>query len=130
MFEYKTRGTCSEKIELEIDKENKITFCKFYRGCAGNTAGLAKMVIGRDADEVKALLRGVPCRGSTSCTISCPAPSRNMKSCARKRMARRSKTMSAKRKHIDRKTIMVRVICIVLALLLIGSSLAALFGGY
>ena len=38
--------------------------------------------------------------------------------------------MSAKRKHIDRKTIMVRVICIVLALLLIGSSLAALFGGY
>lgn len=67
MFQYKTHGTCSEKIELEIDGENRITFCKFYRGCAGNTAGLAKMVIGRDADEVKALLRGVPCRGSTSC---------------------------------------------------------------
>lgn len=38
--------------------------------------------------------------------------------------------MTGKRKHINKKTIMVRVICIVLALLLIGSSLAALFGGY
>lgn len=67
MFEYKTKGTCSVKIELEIDDDNKISFCKFYRGCAGNTMGLSKMVIGRDADEVKELLRGVPCQGNTSC---------------------------------------------------------------
>ena len=29
--------------------------------------GLAKMVVGRKADDVKELLRGIPCRGATSC---------------------------------------------------------------
>ena len=67
MFEYKTKGTCSTQIDLEIGADNKITYCAFHRGCPGNTAGLAKMVIGRDADEVKNLLRGIPCRGTTSC---------------------------------------------------------------
>ena len=54
-------------VDLEIDENNKITHCQFHRGCKGNTEGLARMVIGRDADEVKNLLRGVPCQGSTSC---------------------------------------------------------------
>ncbi len=67
MFEYKTKGTCSTQIDLEIGADNKITYCAIHRGCPGNTAGLAKMVIGRDADEVKKLLRGIPCRGTTSC---------------------------------------------------------------
>ena len=67
MFTYKTRGTCSTAIDLEIDQSNIITACQFHNGCKGNTAGLAKMVIGRNADEVKALLRGIPCRGATSC---------------------------------------------------------------
>ena len=38
-----------------------------HNGCRGNTAGLAKMVVGRKADDVKELLRGIPCRGATSC---------------------------------------------------------------
>ena len=67
MFTYKTRGTCSTAIDIEIDKNNIITACKIHQGCRGNTAGLAKMVIGRDANEVKNLLRGIPCRGDTSC---------------------------------------------------------------
>lgn len=67
MFTYKTRGTCSSAIELEIDGNNKITHCRFIQGCKGNTAGLAAMVIGRDADEVRDKLRGIPCRGNTSC---------------------------------------------------------------
>ena len=67
MFTYQTRGTCSVAIDLEIDENNKITYCEFHRGCAGNTKGLARMVIGRDADEVRELLRGIPCRGNTSC---------------------------------------------------------------
>ena len=44
-----------------------ITHCKFHNGCRGNTQGLARMVIGRKADDVKEILRGVPCRGDTSC---------------------------------------------------------------
>ncbi len=67
MFQYKTRGTCSTQINLEIDEKGVITACSFVNGCRGNTQGLAKMVIGRNADEVKDLLRGIQCRGGTSC---------------------------------------------------------------
>lgn len=67
MFEYKTKGTCSTQIDLEIDENDRITYCKFHKGCAGNTAGLSKMVIGRNAREVSEMLRGTPCQGSTSC---------------------------------------------------------------
>ena len=66
MFEYKTKGTCSTQIDLEIE-DGVITHCKFHNGGRGNTQGLARMVIGRKADDVKEILRGVPCRGDTSC---------------------------------------------------------------
>jgi len=66
MMHYKTSGTCSVQIDLEIEN-GVITHCEFIRGCRGNTQGLAKMVIGRKADEVKDLLRGIACRGNTSC---------------------------------------------------------------
>lgn len=66
MFQYKTQGTCATAIDLEI-VDGVITHCEFHRGCPGNTAGLAKMVIGRKADEVAQLLAGTPCRGNTSC---------------------------------------------------------------
>lgn len=67
MYHYKTRGTCSTQIDLDIDENGVITSCAFINGCRGNTQGLARMVIGRKADEVKELLRGIPCRGNTSC---------------------------------------------------------------
>lgn len=67
MFEYKTRGTCSTQIDLNIDQDGIITACEIHNGCRGNTRGLATMVVGRKADEVKELLRGIPCRGGTSC---------------------------------------------------------------
>ncbi len=63
---YKTRGTCSSAIDLEIEN-GIITACSFTGGCRGNTQGLARMVVGRDAREVMENLRGVPCRGATSC---------------------------------------------------------------
>ena len=52
MFEYKTHGTCSTQIDLEIE-DGVITACTIHNGCRGNTAGLAKMVVGRKADDVK-----------------------------------------------------------------------------
>lgn len=66
MYIYKTSGTCSRAIELEIS-EGVITHCRFEGGCKGNTEGLARMVIGQKAEEVADRLAGVECRGNTSC---------------------------------------------------------------
>ena len=66
MFEYKTHGTCSTQIDLEIE-DGIITACTIHNGCRGNTQGVAKLAIGRPADEVAAMLEGIQCRGGTSC---------------------------------------------------------------
>ena len=66
MFSYKCQGTCSTSIDLEI-RDGIITFCRINNGCKGNTQGLARMTIGRNAEEVAAKLSGIPCRGNTSC---------------------------------------------------------------
>ena len=66
MFHYKTKGTCSQQIDLEIEN-GIITYCAFIGGCRGNTQGVAKLVTGRNANEVKEMLRGTLCRGNTSC---------------------------------------------------------------
>ncbi len=67
MFVYQCKGTCARQIELEINNEGIITHCKFIGGCTGNTTGVAKLVTGRKANEVKDLLRGTLCRPTTSC---------------------------------------------------------------
>ena len=66
MFTYKTKGVCSSQIDLEI-RDGVITHCKFTGGCRGNTAGLAIAVTGQNAEDVMNRLRGIPCRGATSC---------------------------------------------------------------
>ncbi len=66
MYHYRTRGTCSTAIDLEI-RDGIITHCKIHNGCKGNTEGLSRLVIGRNAEEVANELAGIPCRGDTSC---------------------------------------------------------------
>ena len=66
MFNYKCSGTCSTSIDLEI-RDGVIPACKINAGCRGNTQGVAKLAVGRKADEVAAMLKGIPCRGDTSC---------------------------------------------------------------
>ena len=66
MFHYQCRGTCSTSIDLEI-QDGIITYCKINNGCRGNTQGVAKLAIGRKADEIADMLSGIPCRGDTSC---------------------------------------------------------------
>ena len=66
MYNYKCQGTCSTSIDLEI-QDGIITYCKINNGCAGNTRGIAKLVTGRNAEEVAEALSGIPCRGDTSC---------------------------------------------------------------
>ena len=66
MYHYKTVGTCSTAIDIQI-KDGIISYCQFTGGCRGNTQGLSKMVIGRSADEVRKALSGILCRNNTSC---------------------------------------------------------------
>ena len=67
MFTYQCKGTCSTSIDLEIDANGIITYCKINNGCRGNTQGVARLALGRKAEEVAAQLKGIPCRGDTSC---------------------------------------------------------------
>lgn len=66
MNTYKTRGVCSLAIEYEIEND-VITHCRFIGGCAGNTQGVAALVKGMHVDEAIARLKGIQCRGGTSC---------------------------------------------------------------
>ena len=66
MNTYKTRGVCSRAIEFEVEN-GVITACKFIGGCTGNTQGVAALVIGMQIDEAIKRLKGIQCRGGTSC---------------------------------------------------------------
>ena len=66
MFTYRTHGTCSTAMYLEI-QDGVITYCRIENGCKGNTQGLARMVVGQKAEEVASKLEGIQCRAGTSC---------------------------------------------------------------
>ncbi|MGI6192137.1 MAG: TIGR03905 family TSCPD domain-containing protein [Christensenellales bacterium] len=66
MFTYKTHGTCSSRIDLEFDGD-VITSCRIHDGCKGNVAAINQLVVGMKIDDVIQRLKGIPCRGSTSC---------------------------------------------------------------
>ncbi len=66
MTTYRTSGTCSSAINYEVEN-GIVTKCEFVGGCPGNTTGVAKLVIGRKVEDVIAMLKGIPCRGGTSC---------------------------------------------------------------
>lgn len=57
---YKTHGTCSQAIQLELDGDI-IKSVEFIGGCAGNTQGVATLVQGMKAEEVIAKLEGIRC---------------------------------------------------------------------
>lgn len=67
MFTYATKGTCSRQILFDVDAENKMHNVRFIGGCGGNLQGIARLVEGKDIDEIQALLAGVRCKGNTSC---------------------------------------------------------------
>ena len=67
MFTYSTKGTCSRQILFDVDADNKMHNLRFIGGCSGNLQGIARLVEGKDIDEVEKLLAGVRCKGNTSC---------------------------------------------------------------
>ncbi|MBQ7879893.1 MAG: TIGR03905 family TSCPD domain-containing protein [Clostridia bacterium] len=67
MFTYSTRGTCSRQILFNVDAENKMHDVRFIGGCGGNLQGIARLVEGKDINEVEKLLAGIRCKNNTSC---------------------------------------------------------------
>lgn len=65
---YKTRGTCSQFIQVALDEDGRICQCHFHGGCDGNTKGLSRLVIGMKPQEVIRRLDGIRCGSKyTSC---------------------------------------------------------------
>lgn len=67
MFTYSTKGTCSRQILFDVDAENKMHNVRFIGGCGGNLQGIAKLVEGKDINEIEVILSGIRCRNNTSC---------------------------------------------------------------
>lgn len=64
---YKTKGTCSSQIEVELDG-NIVKEVKFTGGCNGNLQAIPKLVYGMTVDEVVNRISGISCNGrGTSC---------------------------------------------------------------
>ncbi len=66
-MEYRTEGTCSRRIFLELDGDT-IRSVSFEGGCNGNLKGISSLVEGMNRDEAIARLKGIHCGfKSTSC---------------------------------------------------------------
>ena len=56
-YEYKTKGTCSQRIIFDI-VDGKVLNVQFIGGCNGNLQGISKLVEGMDAQEVIQKIEG------------------------------------------------------------------------
>ena len=66
-YTYKTKGTCSSQIVFDLEN-GIVRNVTFTGGCNGNLKAIAKLVEGREATEVIALLKGNTCGfKNTSC---------------------------------------------------------------
>ena len=64
---YKTKGTCSTQIELELEG-NIVHNVKFTGGCNGNLQAIPKLVEGLTVEEVEERIGGIHCGfKNTSC---------------------------------------------------------------
>ncbi len=67
MQTYLTKGTCSRQILFEITDDNKVKNVKFIGGCSGNLQAVSRLVDDRNIDDVISTLKGIKCKGNTSC---------------------------------------------------------------
>ncbi len=58
--EYTTQGVCSRKIIVDVE-DGVITECRFVGGCAGNTQGVAALVVGMRVEDAIGKIKGIKC---------------------------------------------------------------------
>ena len=57
---------CSKSVSFDYE-DGVIKNVFFDRGCPGNTQGVARLSEGRTPQELISILKGIQCRGETSC---------------------------------------------------------------
>ena len=65
---YKTQGTCSTFIDLEVE-DGILKNVSYIGGCNGNLQGLCRLVKGMKVEDVISKLEGIRCGSKTT---SCP----------------------------------------------------------
>lgn len=66
-YQYRTSGTCSTMIDVELDG-NIVKHVSFTGGCNGNLKAVSTLVAGLTVDQVEEKLKGISCGGRpTSC---------------------------------------------------------------
>ena len=72
---YKTKGTCSSKIRLDIN-DDVVTNVVFTGGCDGNLKAIPRLVDGMTVEQIEEKCKGIHCGfKSTSCAdqLACAA---------------------------------------------------------
>ena len=60
IMKYKTKGTCSSYIDIEMDGDI-IKSVSFTGGCNGNLQGISRLVEGMKAEDAISRLKGIRC---------------------------------------------------------------------
>jgi len=67
-FNIRLNGVCTHSVEFEMDNGFNVHNVVFNGGCPGNTAGIAKLSEGMNADRIIASISGTRCGfKNTSC---------------------------------------------------------------
>lgn len=66
-YKFKPEGVCSREMIVDIE-DGVIKSAKIIGGCAGNTVGIASLLVGMTVEEAIKRLKGIPCGlRKTSC---------------------------------------------------------------
>ena len=66
-YDFKPNGVCSRKISFEVE-HGIVKNVEFTGGCAGNTQGVAALVVGMKVEDAIAKIKGIKCGfKATSC---------------------------------------------------------------
>lgn len=65
---YKTQGTCSRSITIDVDQNDVVTAVSFEGGCNGNLKGISALCVGMKVDDVINRVENIKCGfKNTSC---------------------------------------------------------------
>lgn len=68
LLTYKTQGTCSRSITLNVDENDIVTEVSFEGGCNGNLKGISALCVGMKVDDVIERVENIKCGfKNTSC---------------------------------------------------------------